>query len=233
MQFHILTIFPQIFDSWLKESLIKRALKKGLFKINVFDLRKFTFDRHHTVDDRPYGGGPGMIFKIEPIWRAMNFIKNKSIRSRERKKVRTILLTPAGRQFIQKDAVRLSKYEHLIFLCGRYEGIDSRADKLVDEKLSLGPFVLSGGETAAMVMVECIARLIPGVVGKKESLIEESFAALGKKRGAIVAEYPQYTRPAVFSPRPKVLWRVPKILLSGNQQKIKEWRRKKMAIDKR
>jgi tRNA (guanine37-N1)-methyltransferase len=206
MKFDIITIFPQIFTSYFNESILARAQKKGLIKIGVHDLRQWTRDRHKTVDDKPFGGGPGMVFKIEPIY--------KAVKSLRKQKARVILFSAKGKQFTQADARRLAKYSQLILICGRYEGVDERVAKyLADEEISVGNFVLTGGEIPAMIVVDAVARLIPEVLGKKESLEEESYG----KKGYM--EYPQYTRPEVFKK-----WKVPKLLLSGNHKLIKEWR---------
>ncbi len=207
LQFDILTIFPAIFDSYFKESIIKRALEKKLIKINIHNFRDFAKDKHKTVDDRPYGGGPGMILKVEPIYRCLANIKRK-------KKSKIVLLTPKGKTFNQKIASTLSKLNQLILICGRYEGFDERVRKLVDQEISIGDYVLTGGELPAMVIVDAVARLVPGII-EAESLAEETFY----KKGYI--EYPQYTRPEVF----KNL-RVPKVLLSGDHKKIREWRKR-------
>jgi tRNA (guanine37-N1)-methyltransferase len=231
-QFDIITIFPEIFDSYFKESIIKRAQKKRLIKIQIHNLRDFTNDAHKTVDDKPYGGGPGMILKVDVIFKAVKSIvaKNKKIKSKERK---IIFLSAKGKKFDQKMAGRKSKLKQIILICGRYEGIDERVAKYIaDEEISIGDYVLTGGEIPAMIIVDAVSRLIPGVI-KKDSLKEESFSA-GLK------EYPQYTRPEVFEPgRNKIdwgtcppnfrrvkVWRVPKILLSGHHKKIKEWQQK-------
>jgi tRNA (guanine37-N1)-methyltransferase len=217
VRFDIITIFPKIFDSFLKESFIKKAQEKGLIKINVHNLRDFAIDKRKTVDDRPYGGGLGMVFKIEPIYKAVKKIKTKNSK--------VIVFTPRGKQFNQKIAYSLSKLNQVIMVCGRYEGIDERVLKYIaDLKLSIGPYDLMGGEVAAMVVIECVSRLIPGVLGKPQFLKERL-----KKDGSFV-EYPQYTRPEVFSPKKGIYWRVPKVLLSGNHQKIREWREKHKKI---
>lgn len=216
LAFHIITIFPEIFNSYLKESLMARALKKKLIKVNVHNLRKWTQDRHKTVDDRPFGGGLGMVLKIEPIYRAVKELSSKKKElSSFRQKV--VLFTPRGKQFNQKTAYRLSKLDRLILICGRYEGVDERVAKHVaDLELSVGPFDLMGGELPAMITMETIARLIPGVLGKEQLLKER----ITKEKGFL--EYPQYTRPEDFKG-----WRVPKTLLSGHHQKIAEWRVKR------
>jgi len=211
MQFHIITIFPKILDSYFNESILKRAQKAKLIQIKTHNLRDFVFDRHRTVDDKPYGGGPGMVLMIEPIYKCLKSIRRK-------RKSRIILLDPAGRQFNQKIAQGYSKIDQLIFICGRYEGIDARVDKLIDEKISIGPYVLSGGELGAAVIIESVSRLLPGVLGKMKSLQYETFS--GKKNDTV--EYPQYTRPEKFNK-----WRVPKVLLSGNHQEIEKWRKSK------
>lgn len=217
LTFEIITIFPKIFDSYLKESFIKKAQENGLIKINIHDLRKWTSDRHKTVDDRPYGGGLGMVLKVEPIYKAVSTIKSK-VKSQKSK---IILFTPRGRQFNQKLAYSLRQLNQLILICGRYEGVDERVAKYIaDLELSIGPYDLMGGELPAMVVIETVARLIPGVLGKPELLKER----ITREKGFI--EYPQYTRPEVFSPKKGVYWKVPKVLLSGNHKKIEEWRKK-------
>lgn len=219
MQFDIITIFPNIFDSYLNESILKRAQKKGLIKIKIHNLRDYTSDKRRTVDDRPYGGGPGMLLKVEPIYKALQSLKSKS---------KIILLDPAGKKFNQKMAKQLSKLDRLILICGRYEGFDERVKKFVDENVSIGDYVLSGGELPAMVITEAVSRLIPGVIGKTESLKEETFSELinlktYKLKNYI--EYPQYTRPEIFTLGKKKL-KVPQVLLSGDHKKIWEWKNK-------
>jgi len=231
MVFDIITIFPRIFDSYLKESFIKRAQEKGLIKIRIHNLRDFTTDKHKTVDDRPFGGGLGMVIKIEPVYRAVQSLKSKI----KNQKSKIILFTPRGKRFNQKMAYQLSKLNQIIMICGRYEGVDERVAKhIADLELSIGDYDLMGGELPAMVLIEAVARLIPGVLGKPELLKER----ITKEKGFI--EYPQYTRPEVFDLRkyikncracpPKFrkvkFWRVPKVLLSGHHKKIEEWRKK-------
>jgi tRNA (guanine37-N1)-methyltransferase len=218
--FHVITIFPKIFDSFLKESFIKKAQEKKLIKIKIYNLRDFAKDKRKTVDDRPYGGGLGMVLKVEPIYRAVKKIKSKI----KNQKSKIILFTPRGKQFTQKMAHSFSRLKHLILICGRYEGVDERVAKYIaDLELSIGPYDLMGGELPAMVLIEVVTRLIPGVIGKPEFLKERVL------KGGFV-EYPQYTRPEVFSPKRGIYWRVPKVLLSGNHQKIKEWREKRKKI---
>lgn len=207
-----------MFDGFLNESLIKRALASKKFSIKVHNLRDWTTDKHHTVDDRPYGGGPGMILKIEPIHKALKAV----VKSAWRKKgqVLIIMMDPAGEQFNQKMVpVLASKYKQVVILCGRYEGFDARVRELVDERISVGPYVLSGGELPAMVIMEAVSRFIPGVLGHEDATVEESHSTEGYK------EYPQYTRPEVFKVGRKKL-EVPNVLLSGDHGKIREWRKK-------
>lgn len=217
LTFDVITIFPEMFSSYLQESLMARALKKKLLRINIHNLRKWTGDRHKTVDDRPYGGGLGMVLKVEPIYKAVKQIKGKG-----RGKVKTVLFTPRGKQFSQKIAHQLSKLNRVILTCGRYEGVDERvAEHVADMELSIGPYDLMGGELPAMITMETIARLVPGVLGKKQ-LLEERIT---KERG--FTEYPHYTRPEVFEPKKGTKWRVPKVLISGHHQKIEDWREKR------
>lgn len=224
--FDIITIFPEIFSSYLKESLIGRGLKKKLIKINVHNLRKWTNDRHKTVDDRPYGGGLGMVLKVEPIYKAVYALKSK-VRSMK-SETKVILFTPRGKQFNQQIAYKLSKLDRIVFICGRYEGVDERVAKhIADMELSIGPYDLMGGELPAMITMETIARLIPGVLGKEQLLQER----ITKEKGFV--EYPHYTRPEVFEPKKGVKWPVPKVLISGHHKKIGEWRKKRgKAIEK-
>lgn len=211
MNFDILTIFPAILDSYFKEGVVGRALKNKKIQIETHDLRQWTKDKHRTVDDTPYGGGAGMVLKVEPIALAMAQLKKKKT-----PRTRTILLSAKGSPFNQKKAVALSKYQRLIFICGRYEGVDERVAKhLADEEISLGEFIISGGELASAVIIDAVARLLPGVLGNKESLVEESF-----KKGGLT-EYPQYTKPEDYHG-----WKVPSVLLSGNHRLINEWRQK-------
>ena len=219
MLFNIITIFPRIFDSYFNESILKRAQKNKKIKIKIHDLRRYTNDKHKTVDDKPYGGGPGMIMKVEPVYKALRALKKtkkqyNNVTMKQCNNV-TILFTPTGKTFNQAMARRLSKYNNITMVCPRYEGHDARIEKLVDEKISIGDYILTGGEIPAMILVDTITRLIPGVI-KKESLKEESFSS-----PKINSEYPQYTRPEKF-----LNMRVPNILLSGNHAKIQEWKKK-------
>ncbi|MDD5344487.1 MAG: tRNA (guanosine(37)-N1)-methyltransferase TrmD, partial [Smithella sp.] len=218
MKFDILTIFPDIFENYFNASIIKRAQEKKIIKIKVHNFRSFTADKHKKVDDKPYGGGPGMILKIEPLYNALTKLKFFP----KTKNQKIILFTPEGKKFDQKMARRLSKLERIILICGRYEGVDARIDKFIDEKISIGDYVLTGGELPAMILTDAITRLIPGVIAS-ESLKEESFGD-----SELTTEYPQYTRPEVFTFKDKFSkikkLIVPKELLSGNHQKIEKWR---------
>jgi tRNA (guanine37-N1)-methyltransferase len=228
MKFDIITIFPKIFDSYFSESIIKRAQKNGAIKINIHNLRDHTTNKHKTVDDTPYGGGAGMVLKVEPIYKAVQnvlnvqAVLNNSIgklnkrSGRINRTIRTILFSAKGKQFTQKDAQRLSKYDQLILICGRYEGVDERvAENIADEEISVGNFVLTGGEIPAMIVIDSITRLLPGVLGNKQSSKDESHREEG------YLEYPQYTKPENFNK-----WKVPSILLSGNHGEIEKWRKK-------
>jgi tRNA (guanine37-N1)-methyltransferase len=231
IKFDIITIFPEIFDSYLSESLLARALKKKLLKIRIHNLRDYANNKHKIVDDSPFGGGIGMVLKVEPIYRA---IQHLTVKCKERKikskKTKIILLTPRGKKFNQKMAYQLSKLDNIIFICGRYEGVDERVAKnIADIELSIGDYVLMGGELPAMVAIETISRLIPGVLGKPR-LLEERALPLDGRGGKGFIEYAQYTRPAEFSPKDGIKWRVPKVLLSGNHKKITEWHRKNRKI---
>jgi len=222
IKFDIITIFPHIFDSYIKESLIARAQKKKLIKINAHNLRHWTTDNHQTVDDRPFGGGLGMVLKVEPIFKA---VKKITLRQAQGKTTKVVLFTPRGQKFNQRIAHQLSKLDQIIFICGRYEGVDERvAEKIADMELSIGDYDLMGGELPTMVTIEAISRLVPGVLGK-EALLQERIT----KSGGFI-EYAQYTRPPKFfvkklgRTRPEV-WSVPTVLLSGDHKKIEEWKR--------
>jgi len=230
LTFDIITIFPEIFNSYVKESFIKKAQEKGKILIKIHNLREWTKDRHKTVDDRPFGGGLGMVLKIEPIYKAVKEIKRKTKnlpagRQDKKQKTKTILFTPRGKKFNQKMACQLSKLNQIIMICGRYEGVDERVAKhIADLELSIGDYDLMGGELPAQVLIETVARLIPGVLGKPELLKER----ITKDKGFI--EYSQYTRPEVFSPKRGIKWKVPRVLLSGHHAKIEEWREKHQKV---
>ncbi len=233
MKFDIVTIFPKIFKPYFLESLIGQAQKKGLIDINIHDLRDWTEDKHKSVDGRPFGGGLGMVMKVKPIFRAAMTLKKSKVKSQKSK---VVLFSPRGKKFNQKIATQFSKLDQLILICGRYEGIDERVAKnIADVELSIGDYVLMGGELPAMVVVETVSILIPGVIGKPQLLKER----ITKSKG--FTEYPQYTRPEVFAvpaeargakagAKKNKYWRVPKVLLSGNHKKIEEWREKHKKI---
>ena len=237
LHFDVLTIFPEVFGPYINEAMLNRAQKKRLVKIGVHNLRKWAKDKHKTVDDRPFGGGAGMVMKVEPIYKAVTVLKKVS-GQRSNAKSKVILFAAKGKQFDQRMAERYAKLKHIIFICGRYEGVDERVAKYIaDEEVSIGPYVLTGGELPAMTVIDAVTRLIPGVLGNKESLKEESFSkvALRQAQGAgfgsrsqefagQIREYPHYTRPEVFSLGGKKKWRVPKVLLSGNHNNIVKWR---------
>jgi len=213
IKFDVITIFPNIFKSYIGESLIARAQKKKFIKINLHDLRKWGKGPHKQVDDRPFGGGLGMVLQTEPIFKAIKQIKKS-------KKAKIILFTPRGKKFDQKLANKLSKLDQIIFICGRYEGVDERvAQKIADMEISIGDYDLMGGELPSMVAIETISRLIPGVLGKPQLLKER----ISESGGFL--EYAQYTRPEIFSPKKGVNWRVPEVLLSGDHKKIGDWKK--------
>ncbi len=212
MRFDVLTIFPSIFQGPSSESMIKKAIEKGLIEINIHNLRDYAEGPHRQVDDAPFGGGAGMVFKPEPIFKAVEAIKSRT----QGKSSRVILLSPQGARFHQKKAEDLLKYMQLILVCGRYEGVDERVREfLIDEEISIGDYILMGGELAAAVLIEVITRIIPNVLGDPCSSKRESFTT-GK------LDYPQYTRPADFRGM-----KVPQVLLSGNHAEIEKWRQAK------
>ena len=210
MVFHILTIFPDFFDGPFRYGVVAKAAEAGLIDIRIHDLRDWTHDRHRTVDDRPFGGGEGMLLKPEPIFEAV-----ESIWPERTEAQRLVLLSAQGRRFDQGAARRFAQYKELFLICGRYEGVDERvAEHLADEELSIGDVVLSGGELAAAIVVDCVARLLPGVLGNQDSALKESF---GEDQ---LLDCPQYTRPADFRG-----WKAPDVLLGGNHEAIRQWRR--------
>lgn len=214
MRFDIVTIFPEIFQSYFGESIIKIAQAKGAIEIRTHDPRQFTKDKHKKVDDSPYGGGPGMVLMVQPFYDCL-----KSIPRLERSRV--LMMDPAGTEYSQPLAHHYSEqYDQLIILCGRYEGFDERIYQLVDERISVGKYVLSGGELPAMIITESIARLLPGVLGDIESTKEETFSGM-----LDYVEYPQYTRPETFTTEQGEQWTVPPVLLSGNHAEIEKWRK--------
>jgi tRNA (guanine37-N1)-methyltransferase len=222
MDFEIITIFPGFFESLLQHGLLKRAMAAGKVAIRLHDLRRFAEDRHHTVDDRPFGGGPGMVFKPQPLFAAVEAIEREHGVRRQA----TILLSPQGRLLTQAVAAELAGYERLILVCGRYEGVDERVVRgLGCDEISIGDFVLSGGELPAAVLMESVTRLLPGVLGNEESATEDSFAVPAGEGAGLLAEglldCPHYTRPASFRGM-----EVPEVLLSGDHARIRQWRRR-------
>jgi len=223
MKIDILTLFPKMFLGPMNESILKKAKTKGLVEINIHNLRDFAKDKHRTCDDKPFGGGPGMVMKPEPIFEAVDYIESSAEaktmtderRSFKRRRAKIILLSPQGRRLTQSLAERLSKYKHLILICGHYEGVDERVRLyLAQDEISIGDYILTGGELATMVLIDCVVRLIPGVLGNERSAITESF------RDGLL-DYPQYSRPAVFRGM-----KVPSELLSGDHDAIRRWRAK-------
>lgn len=212
----ILTLFPEMFNGPFGDSIIKKALDRGLAEINAHNIRDWSQDKHKMVDDRPYGGGPGMVLMVEPIDNAIRELKTKN----SKLKSRVILLDPAGKTFNQKEAERLSEYDQLILIAGHYKGIDERVrEHLVDEEISVGDYVLTGGEIPAMVLADAVVRLIPGTVGKQESLKKESFSDFDTPGIPRMLGFVQYTRPVDYKG-----WKVPDVLLKGNHAEIEKWR---------
>jgi len=220
MKIKILSLFPELFTDFLKTSLLGKALKKSLLEIEVLNLRDWAKNKHQKVDDKPFGGNAGMVLKADIIDAALKDLKTA--------KSQVILLTPQGKTFSQQKAGELKDLSEIILICGRYEGFDERIRKLVDQEISIGQYVLSGGEIPAMVIIEAVSRLIPGVANKQESIETESFA-----NNSDLLDYPEYTLPREFKSKSKKLrtLKVPKVLLSGNHKKIKHWREQK-AIEK-
>ncbi len=209
MQFDVITIFPRMVEAGLAEGIVGRARERGLIDVRVRNLRDFTTDRHHVVDDVPFGGGPGMVMKPEPFFAAMEAVEAERGRAGA-----VVLLTPAGRRFTQENAGQLANRSPIVFLCGRYEGIDERVrERWVTDEISIGDYVLSGGEIPALVVIDAVSRLVPGVVGDEQSVEGDSFV-----RGLL--DYPHYTRPADYEGQ-----RVPDVLLSGHHAEIRRWRR--------
>jgi tRNA (guanine37-N1)-methyltransferase len=211
LRFDIITIFPEFFKGPFEVGIIRRGREGGLVDIRVHDLRAFTSDRHRTVDDRPFGGGEGMVFKPEPIFRAVEEIRDSA-------EAEVVALSAAGRKFNQPEALRLSRAEQVILICGRYEGIDERViEHLVTAEISIGDFIVSGGEIAAAVVVDAVTRYVPGIVGKEESVLRDSFS--DPAADVQLVEHPHYTRPAEFRG-----WKVPEVLISGDHEAVRRWR---------
>jgi len=213
MEIEILTLFPEMFDGVFTSSMIKRAQKEGIVDIEIHNLRRWTHDNHKTCDDKPFGGGPGMVMKVEPVDEALEYL-TKEVDP----KPHVILLCPQGKIFDQKTARSLSNKDHVIFICGHYEGFDERIRTLVDEEISVGDYIMTCGEIPAMAVTDAVVRLLPGVLGAEDGIVEESF-----ENGML--EYPQYTRPADYKGQ-----KVPDILLSGDPEKIKTWRQEQSIL---
>ncbi|QOY85332.1 tRNA (guanosine(37)-N1)-methyltransferase TrmD [Paludibaculum fermentans] len=223
MIFHVLSIFPEFFQGPFGHGVVARADKSGLLQIKIHDLRTWTYDFHRTVDDRPFGGGEGMVLKPQPLFEAVEAI----LPNRNPEKQKVALLSAQGPVFHQGTARRFVELDELLLICGRYEGVDERVSEyLADEEISIGDFVLSGGELAAAVVVDAVARLIPGVLGNEESSRQESFSALEDGEESGILDCPHYTRPATFRG-----WSVPEVLLGGNHAEIRKWRRQ-AALEK-
>jgi len=226
MTFDVITIFPDFFSSLLEHGVLKRAIAAGLASIRLHDLRDFTEDRHRTVDDRPFGGGPGMVFKPDPVFKAVAALQA----GRPDQRLSVILLSPQGRLFTQAVAEELKRQDHLVLICGRYEGVDERiAEHVATDEISIGDYVLSGGELPAALIMESVVRLLPGVLGNEASAPQDSFttnqAGCREFRYGLL-DFPHYTRPADFQG-----WKVPEVLLSGNHEEIRRWRRQR-ALEK-
>jgi tRNA (guanine37-N1)-methyltransferase len=244
MRFDLITIFPEFFAGPLGHGIVRRAREVGLIEVCVRDLREFTKDRHRTVDDRPFGGGEGMVMKPEPLFEAAEALLGRSVgdatkRAASESKTAIILLSAAGRRFTQETARRYAGLERIIFICGRYEGVDERvAEHLASEEISVGDFVLSGGELPAMLVIDAVTRLLPGALGNEASAQNESFSVGGEPIAAsrvhrpsdndtgVLLDYPHYTRPAEFRG-----WTVPEVLIGGNHAEVAKWRRQ-AALEK-
>ena len=216
MRIDVLTLFPGMFDSVLGESIVKRAIKKGLLKTRVHNLRDWTSDSHRTADDKPFGGGPGMVMKVEPVYKALKSLRLLTGRRSGKKgdySVRVILMCPQGKKLDQAQIKRLAGYDRLVLICGHYEGVDERVRSFVDEDISIGDYILTCGEIPAMVVIDGVTRLLPGVLGDSRSSVSETFED-------DLLEYPQYTRPSEF-----MGMKVPYVLLSGDHKNIEDWRR--------
>jgi tRNA (guanine37-N1)-methyltransferase len=211
ISYDIITIFPDFFRGPFEYGIIRRGRESGLIETRVHDLREYTLDRHRTVDDRPFGGGEGMVFKPEPIFKAVEAVRKDQV-------VEIVVLSAAGKRFTQAEALRLSRADQIILICGRYEGIDERVvEYLATAEISIGDYILSGGEIAAAVIVDAVTRYVPGVVGKEESILRDSFSDPAVETPLV--EHPHYTRPAEFRG-----WKVPEVLVSGDHEAVRQWR---------
>ncbi len=222
MRFDFLALFPEIIDLYANASILGRARQNNLISVHAWSIRDYALDKHRTVDDTPYGGGAGMVMKIEPIDNTLAALASET-RNQKIEKKKILVLSARGKQFTQALAKEYAKLDQLILICGRYEGIDQRvADHLADEEISVGPYVLAGGELAALIVTEAVARLLPGVLGNPKSLAEESFTTNYQLQTTNSVEYPHYTKPVNYKG-----WPVPDVLLSGNHEDIRRWREAK------
>jgi tRNA (guanine37-N1)-methyltransferase len=219
MKFHAITIFPKMFHSYLNEGILKRALDQKIISFKPHNLRDWTTDKHQSVDDTPYGGGAGMLMKIEPLYKAIKAVK------KTKKNCKVVLMSASGKRWNQQLATEYSKYKEVIFICGRYEGVDARITNFIDDEISIGDYVLTGGELPALIIMDSITRLLPGALGNNYSATEESHSEEG------VLEYPQYTKPAIFKVGRKN-YEVPSVLLSGNHKEINKWRKENQKKNK-
>jgi tRNA (guanine37-N1)-methyltransferase len=219
MQFDVFTILPEVFPTYLDTSILKKARERGLIDVRIHNIRDYTHDKHHTTDDTPYGGGGGMVMKPEPIFTAIESVLGLNVDQTQSKPVPIILLTPQGRVFTQRVAEDLVQHDHLALLCGRYEGIDERIrEHLVTDEISIGDYVLTGGEIPTLILIDAVSRLIPGVLGDPTGAEDDSHS-MG------LLEYPHYTKPSEFRG-----WKVPEILLSGDHARIEKWRREQALL---
>jgi len=219
MQFEVFTLLPDVFPPYLESSILQRARQRGLVSVNVHNIRDYTHDRHHVTDDTPYGGGGGMVMKPEPIFEAVESVLGLDARQTSPQPAPIIMLTPQGRVFTQSIANELSRHERIALLCGRYEGLDERIrEHLVTDEISIGDYVLTGGELPALIVIDALTRLIPGALGDPDGAVDDSHAT-----GLL--EYPHYTRPPDFRG-----WKVPEILLSGDHAKVNKWRREQSLL---
>jgi len=216
MRFDVLTLFPQIFEGYLTQSLLNKAIEAGLTEVRTHDIREWSRDKHHNVDDRPFGGGPGMVLKVEPVVECV-----EAVQQQEEQPGRVVLLTPQGRTLNQQVIEELVEHPRLILLCGRYEGFDQRVTDLLEpDEISIGDYILNGGEVAAMVLIDAVVRLVPGVLGHEQSSIDDSFS-----QGNRLLEFPQYTRPRSYRGL-----ETPEVLLSGDHEAIARWRQEQSYL---
>ncbi|VVA43994.1 tRNA (guanine-N(1)-)-methyltransferase [Candidatus Roizmanbacteria bacterium] len=225
MKISIITLFPKMITGFFEESIVKRAIEKKLVEVELITLRDFAIDSYGTVDDRPYGGGAGMILRIEPLYKALEKVKSEKLKVKNKSQnLKVIITSPKGKQFNQKKAVEYSKLDNLIIIAGHYEGVDERVLNFVDEEVSLGDFIMTGGEITSAAITDAIVRLIPGVLKKEEAILQETFSIKGEN----LLEYPQYTRPETFNGM-----KVPKVLIGGNHKEIEKWQMEKALEETR